>query len=155
MGIDNNFRSPLLSDSLSFDSPQATYLSMANEYQQYHTISNHSNVIVTYYVPMYPYTILYLLTTCMHLIYLYHCSQSFLLALRILFVPFDTRCRAAIVVAKDPGTGRFDGGAHEQTVGSTHGVASFRQLFWPLQETGTRLGSNGHYEQYMNSMNFM
>ena len=39
------------------------------------------------------------------------------------------------MVAKDPGTGRFDGGAHEQTVGSTHGVASFRQLFWPLQET--------------------
>ena len=27
------------------------------------------------------------------------------MALRILFVPFDTRCRAAIVVAKDPGTG--------------------------------------------------
>ena len=43
------------SDSLSFDSPQATYLSMANEYQQYQTISNHSNVIVTYYVPMYLY----------------------------------------------------------------------------------------------------
>ena len=92
----------------------------------------------------------------MHLIYLYHCSSlSFWPFASFLCPSFDTRCRAAIVVAKDPGTGRFDGGAHEQTVGSTHGVASFRQLFWPLQETGTRLGSNVHYEQYMNSMNFM